>query len=194
MFATVLILLRVASMTMVTVELSQKTDQDFSVVYALSRTATLCKYIILLQVSGSQFDFCFRLKANVQIAVSNGSRHIILNNRVKRQRSIFILYSLIALLAALVGGAVIKWERNKKVDASNTTLVVLSNIFLAIVVALLAISYTFWLRVVSHYFYGDLLTKERNRFALVYGMILILTVAQALYFEAIQKNFFCQSY
>lgn len=59
-------------MTMVTLELTLQTKQDFSVVYALSRTATLCKYIILLQVSGSQYDFCFRLKANVQIAVSNG--------------------------------------------------------------------------------------------------------------------------
>ena len=111
-----------------------------------------------------------------------------------RQRSIFFLYSLVAFFAILVGGAVIKWERKPHESASSTTLLVFINIFLAIIVAFLAISYTYWLRVVSHYFYGDLLTKERNRFALVYGMILIFTVAQALYFEAIQKNFFCQSY
>ena len=113
----------------------------------------------------------------MQIAVSNGSRDLILSNRVRRQRSIFFLYSLVAFFALIVGGAIIKWEVGAPLGASSTVSLVFINIFLAIIVVLLSVSYTYWLRVVTHYFYGEMLLSERNRFALVYGVIAVLVLA-----------------
>lgn len=94
-------------------------------------------------------------------------------------------------MAVIFGGVIIYWEVNSVIGKSTTTGLVLINLFMAIILVLLCLSYSYFLRTILHYLYGEILIKERNRFALVYGAIVTFFICQVFYFEAIQTHFFC---
>jgi len=55
----------------------------------------------------------------------------------------------------------------------------------------MVLSYLILLRDMKKYFNGDDLAKERNRFVLVYGLILLICLIQTLYFLVLSPRFFC---